>query len=343
MTLLPISDSLLSSVLSQYPLPNARVSDTLRASKRNDNFVIEDMSGRRYVLRRYRRNSQDTRVRFQLYFQQYLESSGFPTSKIVKTISNDVLVVEEGLPWALFTLIEGSEYDFGRVKQVVEAARRLAQFHTVADGFQHQEVVIDTSRMPDWWTDAEREIHALAEFFTGMEMDNELACLREYAAELVHEWPLERNAALRLAWLHGDYHGRNMVFVGDEMRGLFDFDVVYRGFRIVDVSRAMFMFARQYRGSSIIRPDVAQVFLEEYARNTELQPEELQALPVFAVLDLIPFASYYAMLQRDGEDVVSHLRSHVETMRTRRSEMKRLEPIFRGAPSRRDTSSYEHG
>lgn len=329
MASLPTSDSMLSSVLSQYPLPNARVLDVLESSKRNDNFVIEDVSGGRYILRRYRRNNQETRIRFQLCFQQHLESSGFPTSKIIRTISNDVLVVKEDSPWALFTFIEGNEYDFGRVNQVVEAARRLAQFHTVADGFQYKEVVIDINRMPDWWTDAEREIHALEEFFSGTGVDNEITCVREYAAELVREWPLERNAALPLAWIHGDYHGRNMVFVGDEMRGLFDFDVVYRGFRIVDVSRAMFMFGRQYRGSSIIRSEVAQAFLEEYARNTELRQEELQAIPVFAVLDLIPFASYYAMLRRDGEDAISYLRSHVEAMRRRRSEMKRLEPIFR--------------
>jgi len=330
MASLPISDSLLSSVLLQYPLSNARVLDVHEASKRNDNFVIEDVSGSRYLLRRYRRNNQETRVRFQLRFQQHLEDSGFPTSKIMRTISNDVLVVEEGSPWALFTFVEGSEYDYSRVKQVVEAARRLAQFHTIAESFQHQEVVTDISQMPDWWTDAGREIHALEEFFAGTGLDNEITCVREYAAQLVHEWPLERNADLRLAWVHGDYHGRNMVFVGDEMRGLFDFDVVYRGFRIVDVYKAIFMFGRQYRGSSIIRPDVAQAFLEEYARNTELQQEELQVLPVYAVLDSIPFVSYFAMLRRDGEDPVPYLRRFVETMRTMRSEMKRIEPIFRG-------------
>jgi len=184
--------------------------------------------------------------------------------------------------------------------------------------------------MPDWWTDTAKELHTLDEFFAGMGVDNELACVREYVAELVYEWPQERNTALRLAWVHGDYHGRNMVFVGDEMRGLFDFDVVHRGFRVEDIYLAIFMFGRQYRGSHIIRPDVAQAFLEEYARNTELRQEELEALPVFAGLERVPIASYYAMLQRDGEDPVSYLRSHIETMLAMRSEMKRIGPILRG-------------
>jgi Ser/Thr protein kinase RdoA (MazF antagonist) len=330
MALLEISDSLLPSVLSQYPLPNARVLNVLEASKRNDNLLIEDKSGHRYVLRHYRRNNQEARVRFQLHFQQHLESSGFPTSKIIRTISDDVLVVKEGAPWALFTFVEGTEYDFSREKQVVEAARRLTQFHTVTDSFQHQEVTVNISQMPDWWTDAERELHMLEKFFLGMGVDKELACIREYVSELTHEWPRERNADLQSAWVHSDYHGRNMVFVGDEMRGLFDFDVIHRGFRVEDISLAIFYFGRQDRASKIIRTEAAQAFLEEYIRNTELLPEELEALPVFAVVNCIPSAPYFDMLQRDGEDPIPYLRRYVEIMPAIRSQMKRLEPIFRG-------------
>jgi len=45
MALLPISDSVLSSVLSHYPVPDARVLRLLECSKRNDNFVIKDAFG----------------------------------------------------------------------------------------------------------------------------------------------------------------------------------------------------------------------------------------------------------------------------------------------------------
>ena len=330
MARLSISDSVLSSVLSKYPLSQARVLNVLESSKRNDNFVIENVSGKRYVLRRYRRNNQEARVRFQLYFQQHIESSGFPTSEIIRTISNDVLVIEEDSPWVLFSFIEGKEYDFGRVKQVIEAARRLAQFHTVTKTLKHEEVVLNISRMPDWWIDSEREISMLNEFFTGKGVEKELVCIREYVDELIHECPSDRAAALQLSWVHGDYHGRNMVFVKDEMRGLFDFDVVHYGYRIEDIYRAIFMFGRHNWESSVIRTDVAQAFLEEYMRNTELQQEELETLPIIAALDWVPFASYFVMLQRDGENTVSYLESFVKTMRTMRSEMKRLESIFRG-------------
>jgi Ser/Thr protein kinase RdoA (MazF antagonist) len=328
MVALPVSESVLLRVLAQYPLPNASVLDVHEASKRNDNFLIEDDSGHRYILRRYRRNNWEARVRFQLSFQQHLVDAGFPTSEIIPTTSGDVLVMEEDSPWALFTFIEGTEYDFSRLGQAIEAARCLARFHTITDSFRDEEVIINISRMPDWWTRAGKEIQALEDFFAGMGVDDELACIREYVAELVRKWPAERNATLQTAWVHGDYHGRNMVFVNDEMRGLFDFDVIRRGFRIEDISLALFMFGRQYRGSRTIRLDVAQAFLEEYRRDAELGPDELDALPVLAVLERVPVAPYYEMVQREGEDPIPFLRDHVETMRTMRSEMKRIGSIF---------------
>jgi hypothetical protein len=44
-----------------------------------------------------------------------------------------VVVDEEGLPWALFGLVEGEHYDFGRLAHAREAGRLLAEFHDVTD------------------------------------------------------------------------------------------------------------------------------------------------------------------------------------------------------------------
>jgi aminoglycoside phosphotransferase (APT) family kinase protein len=55
--------------------------------------------------------------------------------------------------------------------------------------------------------------------------------------------------ALPVGWVHDDYHGRNMVFVQDEMRGLFDFDAVERGPLVIDVAYGTYSFGREARGS----------------------------------------------------------------------------------------------
>ena len=162
-----------------------------------------------------------------------------------------------------------------------------------------------------------------------MQVDSKLASIREYVADFVGRWPLEKNAVLQSAWVHGDYHGRNMVFVGDDMRGLFDFDAIHHGFKVEDISYAIYAFGREYRGSHVIRTDIARLFLEEYTRHTRLQPEDLQALPVFGVINQIPSGAYFNMLKRDGEDTIAYLLKFVTAMCAVHSEMKRLEPIFR--------------
>ena len=129
----PITDDLLSRVLSQYSLADPRVIDPMEASVRNHNFLVEDAEGRRYVLRRYRRNPDQRRIEFQLRFQHELYRREFPTSEVVKTMSGGLFVTSEGEPWVLFTYVEGSEYDFTRVGQVAEAGRRLAEFHTLTE------------------------------------------------------------------------------------------------------------------------------------------------------------------------------------------------------------------
>jgi Ser/Thr protein kinase RdoA (MazF antagonist) len=322
-----VSESTLNEVLSQYPLENPISVQAIATSKRNDNFTVEDSVGGHYVLRRFRRNSQEDRVRFQLAFQQHLLNSGFPTSEIMKTVAGDVLVHMDNHYWAVFTFVEGNEFNHS-IEQVAEAGRRLAQFHNVADSFAKQEVVVSFNRMPDWWTRRDEEVLELRNFFAGIDIENELGRIRECVTQLTREWPIEKNSSLRQTWEHGDYHGRNMVFVGNEMRALFDFDVVHRGPRSEDIGRALFVFGCEQPGVSNIRTEVARLFLDNYLRYAELSQEDLAAIPVLSVLDSIPFASYYAMLHRDGENALAYFRSHVEMMSTMRAEMQRISTIF---------------
>lgn len=322
-----ISEYRLKTVLSQYPIHKLISIQAIESSKRNDNFTVGDSTGCRYVLRRFRRNNQEARVRFQLAFQQHLLDSGFPTAGIVKTVTGDILVYMDNHYWAVFEFVEGNEFNQS-IEQIAEAALRLAQFHNVVDSFAQQEVVVGFNRMPDWWSRGDEEVSELRKFFAGIDIEKGLDCIKECVTQLTRKWPAEKNKSLRQTWEHGDYHGRNMVFVGNEMRALFDFDVVHRGPRVEDIGRALFVFGRERPGLGNIRPEIARLFLDNYLRRAELSQEELEAIPVLAVLDSIPFASYYAMLDRDGEDALAYFRNHVETMSTMWTEMKRISTIF---------------
>ncbi len=320
-----LDDEVIARVLAEYPLREPRLIERMDASVRNDNFLVEDGAGRRYVLRHYRRNPDGRRMRFQLAFQQQLYGLGYPTSEIIPSNAGGLVVEAETGPWVLFSYVEGNEYDFANMGQVSEAGRRLAEFHTITAPIDLQEVVLDINpQVRRWWTHGEEELAALEAMFRDDGVEKELDFLRGWHADLLNEWPLARLDALPAGWVHSDFHGRNMVFVGDELRGLFDFDPLHRGFWVEDVAHALFMFGREFRGSTRIRPDAAQRFLDAYESVRRLAAEEREALPMMAVLVWAPTAAYQELHRRDGEDTVAWFRRYVVLMRELQSEMGRL-------------------
>ncbi len=324
-----LDDEVIAHVLRRYPLREPRVVERMDASVRNDNFLVEDADARRYVLRRYRRNPDGRRMRFQLAFQQQLYRFGYPTSEIIQSNAGGMLVEAQAGRWVLFTYVEGTQYDFGRPEQTAEAGRRLAKFHTITAPIDLQEVVLDINpQVRRWWTHGEEELAALEAMFRDDGVEKELDFLRGWHADLLNKWPLARLDALPTGWVHSDFHGRNMVFVGDELRGLFDFDPLHRGFFVEDVAHALFMFGREFRGSTRICPDAAQRFLGAYQSVRPLAPEERAALPMMAALVWAPIAPYHELLRRDGEDALGFFRHYVTLMRELQAEMERLAPLL---------------
>lgn len=314
-----MTSAVTSGILTAYPFGRLAVVGALEASTHNDNWLVEDERGRRYVLRRNLQHAHVSRIAFQVRFQQHLRQHGFPTAEVVETRSDDLYALDDdGVPWVLCPYVEGREYDFGRRGQVLEAARRLAQFHAIAETFPGEAVVLDYQPpIRNWWVSAEENLQTLEVMFAGVAVQDELAYLREWWRWVLTEWPLARLDALPVGWVYGDYHGRNMVFVGDELRGLFDFDDLERGPLVFDVAR----------GSFRIRPEVARLFIEAYARGRALSREERAALPVMVAMHFPPNACYHRYCQqRRGEDLAARLRREVGIMHALRAEMARIGP-----------------
>jgi Ser/Thr protein kinase RdoA (MazF antagonist) len=278
------------------------------------------------VLRRFRRNPDARSVEFQARFQQHLRRRHFPTAEVMETRAGTCCVLaDDGFPWVLFTHVEGREYDFGRLGQVAEAARRLAQFHAVAETFPGAQVAVEHALpLRAWWVRCDENLQALAELFAGGAVEEELTYIQDWWRRVLAEWPLARVDALPVGWVHHDYHGRNMVFVQDEMRGLFDFDAVERGPLVIDVAYGTYSFGREARGSTRIREAVARVFLDTYTRERPLTGEEWAALPMIVALSWLLQPRFYAHLQQDGVDLIPRFRQDVHMMRAVAGEIQRV-------------------
>ncbi|MGB2695305.1 MAG: phosphotransferase [Dehalococcoidia bacterium] len=340
------------AALRSYPLQAPSILGRDEVGVGNDNWLVADgASGERYVLRAYhllRMRAASSvaaagRIAFQLAFQEHLLDGGFPTATIVRTRTGEAFASVEGLHWALFGLVEGQEFDFTSLGQAREAGKSLAQFEVVAAGYTGP-VVAPPVREVDvgkwlapvsshvWRTSVLAEEHSerLREMFAGQGFEQELDFFSDWQRAAAEAWPRDRLAALPQAWLHCDYHGRNMLFQGDELAGLFDFDFITHGPRTFDVGRALFNFGRERRVSTTLREEFCRAFLEGYESVQPLSDEERQALPFMAVLNWVPDASFYAARRLEPGDpgIGKHLQFDVGMMRAIQAEMRRLAPRF---------------
>lgn len=330
------------AALRCYPLQAPVVVERNEVGWMNDSWLVADSAtGARYLLRDYQRVRDAGRIGFQLAFQEHLLAGGFPTALIVRTNDGELFASADGLHWALFGFIEGEEFDFTRLEQSREAGKRLAQFEAIAAGYAGPVVEPPVVEVATWLAPVSSHVwrasvltgqheERLRELNAGPDYTDDLAFFSAWRRRAAQTWPPERLAALPDAWLHCDYHGRNMLFQGDALTGLFDFDFVSRGPRVFDVGRGLFNFGREYRGSTVLREEFCRAFLEGFGSLQPLSHEERKALPFMAVLNWVPDAAFDAARQLEPGDpgVGSRLQFAVRMMRAIQAEMRRLAPLF---------------
>jgi homoserine kinase type II len=230
--------------------------------------------------------------------------------------------------------VEGNEYDFARGAQAVEAGRTLARFHLASEPFEHDGPGPQyKAPLLDCWVDPMRDVDALADLLEGRAQDKVMA-LREWWRTTVREWPHDRISGLPSGWVRGDFHGRNIVYRGDRIAGVFDFDDVDRGPYAFDLAVGMFRFGRAGRGMLVMRPPFVRAFLDGYESLRPITSEERAALPVLLAMRYPPHPQHYAYWRDErGEDIEERFATEVDAIRSRHAQVLRFgERLFEGDP-----------
>jgi Ser/Thr protein kinase RdoA (MazF antagonist) len=300
--------------LALWPLSRPRLLGRLPGSARNINVLVEDSAGARYVLRGCRRNPSRDRIIFQLDFQDHLRQHGVPVPQVVASAAGEGCVdAGPGSLWVLFRFVDGHHYQHGNRMQLRRAAGCLARIHAAGAGFTARPVQDET--IPDllrWWTHGEEEIAGLRGMFGGAGVDAELDFLDSWRAALTRDLPLVAVDRLPRAWLHADFHPRNVIFARDQVRAVLDFDVVHYGFRLADIAYAMHGFCQPDRtGPATAAAEASAAFLQAF----DLTDPERRALPAFLVAVHARTAARYRVREREGTDPRGALRTHVRRMR----------------------------
>lgn len=166
--------------------------------------------------------------------------------------------------------------------------------------------------------------------FSNQGVDEELSRCRQWWDKLIQDLPLTVLDRLPSGWIHRDYHGRNMLFSGDNLCGLFDFDELTLGPLAFDIAFGLHMFGREFRGSRKIRPEFAYSFFGEYSNIRPVTRDEIEAIPSLLLFAYLPQAAYFVSHESDGDDVREMLIRGVTVLPEVEAEGKQLRSILAG-------------
>jgi Ser/Thr protein kinase RdoA (MazF antagonist) len=241
---------------------------------------------------------------------------------VLHTVDGDLFASLANGAWALFERVPGEHQEHGRLDQVREAGIRLAEFHLAMRRYHAPEVECEFNvKMGLLWNDADRMVDEVHERY-GDALAPELDQLRRWYEDVLQEWPEDRMKALTVGWIHNDWHGRNVLFQGNRMSCLFDFDPLHRDFVAADLGYGAFMFSRVARGSHEVSREALQIFLDGYLQTTPLANEDIAAIPLLAWLPEVPLLPYCLLVERDGQDPIGYMQSIVASARVKQEQVQ---------------------
>ncbi len=112
---------------------------------------------------------------------------------------------------------------------------------------------------------------------------------------------------LERTWIHGDYRSCNVAFDGDSVSGLFDWDLLCNGPRLVDVVVASNDLARMIVGPLSLHPEMWQQnfagHLAAYRKKarrlgTDITESEVRSIPCLLIADTILSGVLFALYLR---------------------------------------------
>lgn len=276
----------LARVLGRYGLGRLRSARRIEEGFVDENWCVETDQGCYFLKRRHPRRCQsEAIVRAQHDLILHLCRAGFPAPTLVPALSGETFVLLEGELYELEEYIEGQSYDPGRPAHLAAAAQGLGRYHARVEGFAPgalrargelygpESSRASLSRLAGvWQLDREPALASIAQ---------ELA---EREAELASRFA--RHGALTWLVIHGDYYAGNLLFDGDRIIALVDYDKVSWQPRVAELAEALIYFASSRPGhlEHLVYPgflewDLVHRFLQAYARALTLSDDELRALP----------------------------------------------------------------
>jgi homoserine kinase type II len=326
----------IQEVLSRYDIGNIIQIKTLNAgSAAAPKKIVLSDSGKFLLKRRAKDKSDIYHVAFSHAIQSHLEEKGFPVAGFIRTKKKNNTAVHRGNnTYELFNFVAGSRYD-GSNNGAANSGRQLAAFHKHLTDFlttfdplrrtYHDSSsvrgylkTITSSKVPTADGDFEEiSLRLMALYNQSSASVNQLG---------FESWPQQI--------VHGDWHPGNLLFAGEKIVCVLDFDSAKIAPIITDVAGALVHF-------SIVagRPTPADwpAYLDQnklakllngYRETTELNDDMLNALPdlmteIMIAESVLPIAATGFFGNFSGLDFLNMIHRKCEWINSNRELLKK--------------------
>lgn len=282
-----IDDDELVAVLRHYAIGDLIDAHPIEKGFVNDSWDVSTSLGRFFLKRRHAVKRWPDIIRAQHDLMRWLRLTGFPAPAVHFTTAGDSILDLNGEIYEIQEYIAGEPCDFSNPSHLDEAARTLSRYHRAVEGLE-----LAALRGYD-----ELYSPALARNLLGslvkawrLEDDDGLLSqarvLNTYLQQLTARFSVHR--PLPHLVIHGDYYADNLLFDGNRIVGVVDYDKSRWQPRVVEVAEAVIFFASPDPGhfEHLVYPGFLEWgplerFLHLYTRESALAKHEICALPDF--------------------------------------------------------------
>ena len=269
-----------------------------RGSRRSPKVVIRSARGRYLLKRRAPGRDEPTRVAFSHAIQAELASKQFPLPHVLATRDKRTHLELGGYTYELFEYIPGSPYNQS-LEATADAGRVQALYHKLLQHFASPVAPPTGSyhSAPSVEQSFDKILRHLAKRSDATTLCRFLLDSYLHARDSVEDAGLSRWPA---QIVHGDWHPGNMLFMGDRVVAVIDYDSARLLPRIIDTANGALQFSILAGASN---EDLARWpahidearfkrFLRGYDSVTLLSQAELRATPWLMIEALVAESVY---------------------------------------------------
>jgi len=266
-----VEPALLEKFLTRYEIGQPVSLEPIAAGITNTNYYLGTTNGH-YVLTLYEHHSDDE-LDYILGLQQHLASAGVCCPAPVTDRRGDFYSTLKQRPAAIIHRLRGEVQSVPASIHCVSIGKELAKFHLAGQDYQRQR---PNPRGFEWLT-------AAADML-GDQLDDED---RRIFEATLHDYKSIDSKALPCGAIHADLFHDNVLFNGDQLSGIIDFDYACEDSLIFDIAVLLNDWCVDNQGD--LRPGLVGAVLDAYQQQRKLTRGEISALPVMLRLAALRF------------------------------------------------------